>query len=70
MILDLFFVPDVKKAALPGCLIRNTSSAKSFQFNHSKDLYQVFLHQFWIQDVLELATRIIHRPRVSPIGER
>lgn len=61
---------DVKKAALQGCPIRNTSSAKSFQFNHSNDLYQVFLQLFWIQDVLEQSMRIIHRPRDSPIGER
>ena len=54
---------DVKKAAVGSCLIRNTSPPKSFQFNHSNDLYQVFLHSVWIQDVLDRATRISHRPR-------
>ncbi|WP_418115036.1 hypothetical protein RJD40_21655 (plasmid) [Vibrio scophthalmi] len=39
---------------------------KSYHDSHITKVLQVFLHLFWIQDVLEQATRIIHRPREVP----
>lgn len=60
----IILASDVTKATLQGRLSRNTSTHRSpFSVTHSNDLYQVFLHSVWIQDVLDRAKRVSHRPR-------
>jgi hypothetical protein len=47
-------------------ILKRLKPVKSFHDSHITQALQVLLHSVWIQDVLDRATRISHRPRDIP----